>query len=118
MPGSAGSPAGDITPRPFSAERSDEEGRVVVTLTGELDMATVGQLSAATADVPAGGSLLIDMAELDFMDSSGLRVLMNLDVRSREEGWSLAVARPRPAVTRLLEISNVHKRIPVLDSPA
>ena len=118
MSGSTGSWPGDVVPKPCSAERSDQEDRVVVALTGELDIATVDQLSVATSEVPAGALLVIDLANLEFMDSSGLRVLMNLDVRARDEGWSLAISGPQPAVRRLLELSNVGKRIPIRDSAA
>lgn len=104
-------------PDPFSVERTERGRTVVLALTGELDLATAPQLTEAAADVPAGAQLVVDLAELEFMDSSGLRVLMNLDLRARREGWELAVARPQDAVMRLLELSNVRDRIPIRDAP-
>jgi anti-sigma B factor antagonist len=84
---------------------------VVIALSGELDIAGVEQLAAATAAIPTGASVVVDLTELGFMDSTGVRMLMNLDVRSRAEGWRLALARPQPPVERLLRLSGFADRV-------
>jgi anti-anti-sigma factor len=47
------------------------------------------------------------------MDSSGLKVFMNLDRRSRREGWSLAIENPRGQVLRLLQLCGFEQRLPI-----
>jgi anti-anti-sigma factor len=51
------------------------------------------------------------------MDSTGLRALMNLDVRGREEGWALSLASPQAPVMRLLKLSGFEERIAIRDAP-
>jgi anti-sigma B factor antagonist len=109
---------GATGPDPFSVERTEGDGTVVLALKGELDLATVSQFVEAAADVPPGAKLVIDLTDLEFMDSAGLRALMNLDLRARREGWEISLTRPQRAVMRLLDLSNVGDRIPIRDAPA
>lgn len=74
-------------------------------LKGELDMATADDLSevlraAAGRDEP----LVLDLSGVSFIDSSGLRVLLEGAELSRGSG-SLVIARPSAQVRRLLDIS-------------
>jgi len=74
-------------------------------LKGELDMATADDLSqllrAATAN---GEPVVLDLSAVTFMDSSGLRALLEGAELSRGSG-SLVIARPSAQVRRLLDIS-------------
>jgi anti-anti-sigma factor len=76
------------------------------TLSGEIDAHTAPLLAAAMAGLPAG-VVKVDMAGVSFMDSSGLRVLMDATTRARESGGDLVVASPSPTVARLVEISGL-----------
>lgn len=76
------------------------------TLSGEVDAHTAPTLATAMVDLP-DGLVRIDMADVSFMDSSGLRVLMDATARAREAGGDLVVARPSAAVARLVEISGL-----------
>ena len=100
-------------PDEFGVTRSDRDGVIVLELAGELDVAGVDQLAAAAADIPAGASVVVDLSDLRFMDSGGLRMLMNLDLRSRVEGWRLAITEPQPAVARLLQLTGFEERVPI-----
>ncbi len=113
----AGSPGerDEAGPPSFSVDRSVRERAVVLALQGDLDMASAGQLVQAAADITPGSELIIDLRKLEFMDSSGLRTLMNLDLRAREEGWSVALAGPQPAVMRLLTLTGFQDRVTILD---
>lgn len=104
---------GPYHPDVFRVTRSEREGAVHLALTGELDLAGVDRLAAAAADIPPGASVVVDVTELSFMDSTGVRMLMNLDLRSRAEGWSLAITRPQPGVARLLRLSGFAERVPI-----
>ena len=80
------------------------------TLSGEVDAHTAPMLAAAMATLPPG-VVKVDMMGVSFMDSSGLRVLMEATTRAREAGGDLVVARPSPAVARLVEISGLSEQL-------
>lgn len=75
-------------------------------LSGEVDAHTAPALASAMAALPKG-TVRVDMSEVSFMDSSGLRVLMEATTRARDGGGDLVVVRPSPTVTRLVEISGL-----------
>jgi anti-sigma B factor antagonist len=97
----------------FHVERADGLEGVTLVLSGELDLAGTDCLLRAAENVPAGGALTLDLSALSFMDSSGLKVLMNLDRRSKREGWSLAIANPRGQVLHLIELCGFGQRLPI-----
>ena len=97
----------------FNVERIDRREDVSLVLSGELDLVGVDRLLGAAENVPAGAALTLDLSALSFMDSSGLKVLMNLDRRSKREGWSLAIINPRGQVLRLLELCGFDQRLPI-----
>ena len=97
----------------FSVERSEREGTTVLALHGELDISTTDELARAASGIAPGTELVIDLTDLEFMDSAGLRALMNLDLRAREEGWTVSLTSPQPAVLRLLKLSGFEDRIPI-----
>lgn len=84
-------------------------------LHGEFDLNGVEQFGDAAAGVTPTESLVLDLRDLSFMDSSGLGALMGLYRRGVAEGWSLVLAAPQPQVTRLLQITGVDSRVTVTD---
>ncbi len=75
-------------------------------VSGEIDAHTAPTLAAAMAELPTG-VVTIDMAGVSFMDSSGLRVLIEAATRARDGGGDLVIANPTPGITRLVEISGL-----------
>jgi anti-sigma B factor antagonist len=75
----------------------------VVTLAGELDLASGQGLPEVLADLP-GLTLVVDLARLTFMDSSGISALVQARRRLGDRGTSLVLTRPRDRVSRTLEI--------------
>jgi anti-anti-sigma factor len=57
-------------------------------------------------DLPEG-EVIVDVSDVSFMDSSGLRVLIDAATRAREGGGDLIVAHPTPGIARLIEISGL-----------
>jgi anti-anti-sigma factor len=104
-------------PAPFSATEARHGDTVVIAVTGELDIATAPRLESAVPPLRPGDTLVIDLRETAFMDSSGLHVLMRLDVAGREQGWSLAVVRGGPDVQHLMDVVRLADRIRLVDSP-
>ena len=84
-----------------------------IALEGELDISTVPELEEAVAAARAEGAseVIIDMSDLEFMDSTGLRFLVQSDERAREEGWRLALVRGPDPVQRVLEITRMAGRL-------
>jgi len=103
---------------PFEVEVSKLGGTATVAVAGELEAATVLELEAALPTVERGGGLVLDLRRLAFIDSSGIRVLMTLDVRARTEGWTLAIIQQPGAVQRVLDVCRVHERVRTVNDPA
>ena len=108
---------GEAPRAPFSVERSVRDGVVIIALVGELDLATLDRFTRATDELSPASRVVIDMVDLEFIDSTGLHCLMNLDVRAREEGWELTLARPQPAVMRTLRIVAMDEQLSIQDAP-
>jgi anti-sigma B factor antagonist len=101
--------------------RTDRLGTMtVVALTGDLDIASeadaVAALDAAIGD--GGGVLVADLRELAFLDSTGVRVLLAADLHAKDRGVRFGVARSDGMVRRLLEVTRIEQRFPVVDDPA
>jgi anti-sigma B factor antagonist len=73
---------------------------------GEIDAHTAPTLAAAMTDLP-GGVVTVDVAGVSFMDSSGLRVLIEAATRAREGSGDLVIVHSTPGIARLVEISGL-----------
>jgi stage II sporulation protein AA (anti-sigma F factor antagonist) len=90
-----------------------------LTLVGEVDPHTAprveGEIRAGLLS-PSVEQLLIDLAGVTFMDSSGLRVLISAHRSMRERGGRLVLRSPSPTVSRLLEITQLGGEIDIHDA--
>ena len=76
----------------------------VVALHGELDVATVDGLTDALVGI-AGSTLVVDLSDLTFMDSSGIAALVRAGSRIKADGrGDLVFSRPTAIVRRALEV--------------
>jgi anti-sigma B factor antagonist len=92
---------------PFSVQESDEAGVRVLAVTGELDIATAPDLCARLDASRATRSprLLVDLSDVDFCDSTGLRALLGAAAEVRAHGGRFAIVCPPTGdVARLLEV--------------
>lgn len=79
-----------------------------LVLTGEIDAHTAPRLARLLTPLPGtSGDVTVDLGGVDFVDSSGLGVLIDAHRRAAGEGRRFVLARPSPAVVRLLEISGL-----------
>ena len=85
------------------------EDRVVLRLTGELDVATAPRVRAELVSLVQRGACMvsIDMASLSFIDSSGLSVLVGGLKRLRESGGDLVLESPSANAMKVLEITGL-----------
>jgi anti-anti-sigma factor len=103
----------------FRIDTLGSESGTTIKLAGELDSATccklVERFEQATA-APDLRALVIDLEEVSFIDSSGMRAIIALERRAKEDGLALALMAPPPAVTELLRVTGVTDRLPVAAS--
>ena len=78
-----------------------------VTLTGEVDPHTAPLLDDRLTSLPAGDGLVLDLAGVTFIDSAGLRVLVNQHRRIGDAGGKLEVAAASDATRKLLELTGM-----------
>lgn len=90
----------------------------VVSVSGELDLASSplleGELSRVTATEPR--LLVLDLRELAFMDSTGLSLLIRAHHDADHAGRRLVLVRGGPQVQRLLSLTGLAERLPIVDS--
>jgi stage II sporulation protein AA (anti-sigma F factor antagonist) len=107
-------------PTPFSLTVAEAAGRVVVTVRGELDLATSGEVEEAVLPVVRDGRhAVLDLRGLDFMDSSGVRVVVAAHTAAEEHGGHLSVVLSEDGspVRRVLEISGLVSILDLVDEP-
>ncbi len=87
---------------------------------GELDIATTPELEHVLDQAGADGvtEIVLDLRELTFMDSTGLRALAQANWRAEESGVALSIIRGSPQIERVLEISGLQALLPLVDAPA
>ena len=92
---------------PLSVRKTTDGGQTVIEVTGEVDAASADVLRNAVFEVIDAGEprVVTDMAQVSFMDSSGLRVLIAGYKAAEQAGGALVVRNPSDVVTRLLEIT-------------
>jgi len=95
-----------------------EPGTAVVEVTGEIDVATTPQLRATLhelADDDAVRTVVVDLDGVDFIDSSGLGVLIGCSrrLRSRGEGRELRLVCTRVNLVRVFEITGLDGVFPM-----
>jgi anti-anti-sigma factor len=83
----------------------EDDGAVLVTVGGELDMSSAGQLAGCLEQL--GGAVVVDLSEATFCDSSGLNSLFHAWRRLNGDGGSLVVRNPRPHLRRVFEIAGL-----------
>jgi anti-sigma B factor antagonist len=84
------------------------DGQAVVTLSGELDVADAARVVAALAATVARQCVIIvDLAGLEFIDSSGLAALIRVRTQARQAGGDVLLAAPQHQVLRVLALTRM-----------
>ena len=89
----------------------------VVEAVGELDLATVEPLRAEIKRVLAGDAdrVLLDLSRLEFIDSTGIRLLLEVHREASQRGDRLRMRRGSLAVQRVIELSGLDTHLPFSD---
>jgi anti-sigma B factor antagonist len=105
-------------PVPFHVHRVDHPVGVVLILGGDLDLATVPMLQEHLDRATCSGAVVvIDLAGLGFIDSSGLEVLVRADRQLRASSGQLVLLGGSRAVYRAFELAGVDRYFAWFDSP-
>ena len=108
-------------PEDFAIRLEDRDDRVFLTLRGELDLATAPELEQLVNQrIDDGREVVVDLRPLEFMDSSGIRVLVAAHTRAGRAGTKLYIVRPEPAsaVAKIVEVSGLDGELNIVDDPA
>jgi anti-anti-sigma factor len=101
-------------PEPFRCDIDPGDGRIRVIPRGEVDVATAPELDGRLRELRASGfdRLLLDLRDVTFMDSTGLRLILSWDEVARSDGLRFELLPGPPHVQRLFEITGVLARLP------
>jgi anti-sigma B factor antagonist len=101
-----------------ASERLD--GAHVVSVSGEIDLATGPELERALRDLPDDGtrSVIVDLSDCGFMDSTGMHILARTHARLGRSGGRLAVVTNHHGILKVLELTGLDKLFPIYPSRA
>lgn len=103
----------------FSVEERNEGSAWVLAARGELDLRTSPELEERLDRVWGAGAelVILDLRQIEFMDSTGLRVLLAAHQRAHETGRRFALVRGADQVERVLTLTGVRDLLTVVDAP-
>ena len=98
----------------------EDAGHTVLEVAGEVDVHTAPALRYRALElIDAGRSrLVVDVGGVEFLDSSGLGVLVEIQTRVRDVGGTLALARPADRIRKLFALTGLDEIFSVHDSVA
>jgi anti-sigma B factor antagonist len=93
------------------------DGTAKMSVTGELDIATVHRLGDEANALLARSTrhLVIDLGQLTFIDSSGLSLLISLNERAARDAWKLSLTRPPEKISSVVRITGADSNLPFVD---
>lgn len=95
------------------AEEAGSGGERVIRLRGELDIDSAPDLQRALLRPrPAQQRVVLDLSELKFMDSTGLRVLFRARAAAEEGRWEIVLRNVPSNIQRLFDMTGVHEALP------
>ena len=90
--------------------RTEGADPIVITVSGEVDLATAADLERALSEAMTGTeatTIEVDLAGVEFMDSAGLRVLVAARKQAEDAGRTLRLRSPHERVRRIIEITGL-----------
>lgn len=88
----------------------------VVAPHGEVDLATVGAVRDALRSEKASARVVLDLRQVEFMDSAGLALIVEQMLRAEQDGFGFAVVKGPDQVQRLLRMAGLDERLVILDN--
>lgn len=104
---------------PLRIERRDEDGWTVLTVVGEVDVATAPKLRQALTEAQYGGrDVALDLDGVEFLDSFGLGVIVGGLKRAGAHARSLVLICSRSRLLHLFEVTRLQEIVPIAASLA
>jgi anti-anti-sigma factor len=96
-------------PAEFGIDRREEDGGLTLSIQGEIDLATAPRLERELEDAARSSArrIVLDLAALDFIDSSGVCLLVEAQRRADHDGRPLVLTHVPPHARRLFQITGV-----------
>ena len=103
----------------LEVRREHRDGALVVVARGEIDLSSSPELRTVLHDPETRGDrVVLDLRGIDFMDSSGLGLIVGQHKRAREDGFRFQVAvEPGSEVERILELSGLATVLDIVGAP-
>lgn len=102
---------------PLDLDVSERDGHAVVIVKGEVDLATSPQLRESLAGVvESATSIVVDLDQVGFIDSTGIGVLVGGVKRARGHGGDLSLVCTQRRILKVLEITGLTQVFSVFDS--
>jgi anti-sigma B factor antagonist len=107
-----------IVNAPFRVESESANGLRTVSVAGELDQGTAPELREALAEALGDPTVpvLVDLSDCNFIDSTGLSLLVEAKRRLSEESRRFGVCCPDADVRRLLELTGIDRAVGLFDT--
>jgi len=109
---------GELDKTRFAMRSERAGGDERVHLSGEMDLSVIGSVDREVerAEDSDAERIVLDLQELEFLDASGIRLLLHLTARSQANGARLRVTRARrPQVQRVIDLTGAGEVLPFLD---
>lgn len=97
-------------------EESEANGKCVLTVVGEIDLASAPDLETRLCQCLADGPVVVDLSSVSFVDSTGLRVLLAAHSGASDGGYPLGLVVADGPVTKLLSITGVDGHLNIFRS--
>ncbi len=103
-------------PREFDLQIEPGGEGTRIVLKGDVDIAAVPELESARERAlgQRPERLLIDLRQVDFVDSSGLKFLLETHRLAQQDGWELALTRPTERAMKVFEVTGAERHLPFL----
>jgi anti-sigma B factor antagonist len=93
-------------------------GAARLAIAGEVDLSSAPELERSLSALQASGRpVVVDMRDVSFMDSSGLRMILAADTRAQSSGSRLPLVPGPPGVQRVFQLALLDRRLEFVDDP-
>lgn len=109
----------DVSDGALAVRTARDGDAYAISLCGELDLANAATAENALRDVLSAtdAQVIVDMRELEFIDSTGIALLVSALGRNGDEQRLRFIPSNSPAVTRVLELTGLAERLPLAERP-